>query len=152
MKAKTHDYIENQLFAAVALLGIDEAIAILQRERERVVAALNGNREALRKMTVADFVEAMHAPVPRAQPRKATIKALPARPTETKDRMHAALKAELADGPQGIAKIVHGLKRRGVVNEVTPETKKNVMEFLAHDKTFSIRTRGVYAIRTRVAA
>lgn len=163
MKPKTlnhnQDYFEQQLFAIVALLGIDEALAILQRERERVVRAINGDRDALRQMTLGDFFDTVttHAPAPR--PKRVPVKvvrALPPGPhannNMNKSRMHDALCSELSRGPVGIAKIVAGLERRGVVNDVSPETKKTVMAFLAADKTFSIRTRGVYAIRSKTLA
>ena len=64
-------------------------------------------------------------------------------------RMHDVLKGEMERGPRPITHLVAVLKRRGVVSDTTPETRRKVMKFLASDKTFSIKTRGTYAIRQR---
>lgn len=156
MESKTpqDDLLERQLFALVALLGIDEAIAILTRERERVVAAINGDRAALSAMTIEEFCTAF-GPLPsvrKARPRTRRPKqhkALPGLPAE--HQMHDVLKDAMESGPRPIKHLVTVLKRRGVVSDTSPETKRKVMEFLREDKTFAIRTRGVYAVRTRAA-
>lgn len=146
MRPKTDNNLERQLFALVALLGIDEAIGILTRERERVVAALNGDRAALLSMTVVDFCETLG--LPKDPPRK--VRALPA--PKRSDNMHDVLADTLKKGPRPVRDLVSACHRRGVVSDESAESRRQVIAVLHNDKTFA-RTRvgGVYAIRTRAA-
>lgn len=172
MNLKTQDILEKQLFALTALIGIDECLNILQRERVRVVAAINGDRAALRSMTVADFVAAIGVTAPPAptapKRRRRRAKKVEAAHVDVKkvvtaakkgdrlsngeSKMQGALKAVLASGPQPIRKIAIYLKRHGVTKDTSPDTKRTIVEFLSADKTFSIKTRGVYGLRSRGAA
>ena len=151
METKTHPALTN----GILLLGIDQAFRFLSAE-DRVKVTEEVKAE-LRQMTLNDLVSVV-AHYRSKLPQRAPRDTRPSRPHRRanghakngKPSMHDALKEVLANGQQPIAHIADALQKRGVVEDVSPETKKMICEFLARDKTFSIRTRGVYAIRTRV--
>jgi hypothetical protein len=163
--------LTEMLVAAATLLGIDRAIQILESERSVVKSALHGVRGAVQRMTVGDLAHAVREPVTeRAKPVRRRrpshrVKRAPAvhanrvtngvngsrHADKVRDalRLRNALKSELAHGPRPIGKLVAGLKRAGLVKDVTPEVRAEVKKFLSTDKTFSIRATGIYALRSR---
>jgi hypothetical protein len=141
MDSKTEDpkLYKNHLLALVALLGIDEAIAMLQRERVHVVAIIDGNREQFRALSGLPA---------KALPAKALpAKALPAK-MPTKARMIGVLKNELRSGPRPIHLLLLDLKRQGLIPDTETESRREVEKIL-RDKTFATRSTGVYALRIR---
>jgi hypothetical protein len=180
MAQKTHNpkHLEKILLAVAALKGFDWAIQTLESERVMVLAALDGNKTAAVTMSVQELVGTFHDPVninpseirpkrrytrrKKAKPGPSVTKAprklrLVKPPVESnvvvlpRTKMLNALKTVLADGPKPIKKIALYLRRHGVTEDVSPETKKRVVEFITADKTFSTKTRGVYGLRSRAA-
>ena len=58
-------------------------------------------------------------------------------------------KKVVAAGPKPIKVIVRALQRGGIVPDTKPDTRRQVDKFLRGDKTFSIRTSGVFGLRAR---
>jgi hypothetical protein len=153
MEAKTSQ-TQQIPTSVLLLLGIDQAFRLLSREeRERVVAKV---KTELQRMTLGEFGDMVAGLRPLAAPPKP--KRVVIKPTNGKSdsfagigpKLHDALKEVLADGAQPIAKIADSLMRKGVTSDVTPETKKKICAYIALDKTFACKTRGIYQLRVRV--
>jgi hypothetical protein len=137
------------LLAAATLMGIERALEVLQAERMVVKNAVN-----LHNMTIGDFADAF---VPRtlATSRGRQLSPQPQRQVRAPKNARAILaacKPLLAKGPTKIADILKALHSQKLIADTGPETRRQVSLTIEGDATFSVRTRGVYAIRGRKAA
>ncbi len=172
---KPNSHLSDMLLAVATLIGIDRSIDILAAERGTVQAALAG----VTKMTVGDLANAVQTlpvflgagPNPemrrlarRAAASHARAKKSAARKPRVFKKVERSLSwngssldarricsEALAKGPKPIRIILTALHKGGVVRDESPTTRREVEKFLAQDKTFAIRTRGTYAIRSKAA-
>jgi hypothetical protein len=93
---------------------------------------------------------------PRPKRRKYTRKASTTGPNPVNIGWNGSLtdaqricKKVVAAGPKPIKVIVRALMRARIVPDTKPDTRKQVDKFLRGDKTFSIRTSGVFGLRSR---
>lgn len=143
----------TMLLASAAILGLDKAITLLQNERNLAGLRIDQGR----RLTIGDLADLSKNDKPtfRSRPKRRTYtRAVPdsAKPLTWNGNVTAwrnACKEVLSDGPQKLRVIVRNLKKHGIVRDDSTETKREVRKYLEGDKTFSIRTTGVYALRTR---
>jgi hypothetical protein len=144
----------NMLRAVASIVGLDRSIEILEQERGTVTRAL-----AL--VTVGDLSDAF-APRARAKSRSAPRpQEVPMAivPTEggglvSRETDIAAVCGQILgqDGPTPIREILRSLAAEGIIPDESPASRRQVVAILDSDKTFSVKTRGVYRLRVRADA
>jgi hypothetical protein len=130
------------------LIGLDRSISILEAERAVVGDALGKFQKAPPNKPGANLLTLQTVGRLLRDVERGPRFDFVGRRAPNADKMHALLKADMANGrPKKIRQLLVILKRKGLVADVSAETRTMVTAFLANDKTFACKTRGVYQLR-----